>query len=471
MGPRSLSRAWMVMLVSVFLPSCQDFVFEEVPGSVFKTKRMIYDIPVRPVDILFVVDDSGSMAAEQVQLGQSFKSFVNILEESGGSTSYQIALITTGVESDREDPDCPICTEEVKTFCIYSNSDGGPFVERLGHIESWTGEIPNFTFTEDPTCKLIQQNNLSCFYDEDKEQGVVLVSTLGCGFERGLSSMKRALEPGTLRQFNPNFLRKDANLAVIVVSDEEDCGEPGQLRKGAKASECYYASKGIKPDGTPADDSLEPVESYYQFLLSLKGGRKDHVQFAAIVGMKDAQDPSSTVIEFASNDPSAKELPVCSTLDLGCTGQYCVAFPGTRYIQLAERFGLGGTDNDYGFLDTICQSNFSNTMEKVAKLIACKQTFDLTEPLLDPALANIMINGEFLPKYTCSIQNQLKECAGPDQPCPEGDCVKTWIYTPADQIPGPNPPQGGRLSFAKHYNPCLLTTNGVVHIEVIYATQ
>src|SRR5262249_38498666 len=49
----------------------------------------------RAVDILFVVDNSGSMGGEQSTLAQSFASFVDVLEGQQVGANYRIGITTT----------------------------------------------------------------------------------------------------------------------------------------------------------------------------------------------------------------------------------------------------------------------------------------------------------------------------------------------------------------------------------------
>src|SRR5206468_1737842 len=49
---------------------------------------------------------------------------------------------------------------------------------------------------------------------------VASVGTAGCGFEQTLEAVQRALANTTA---NAGFLRPNANLAVVILSDEDDC--------------------------------------------------------------------------------------------------------------------------------------------------------------------------------------------------------------------------------------------------------
>jgi hypothetical protein len=485
---RLLPVEWVV-LVSLFsfLPQgCQDYGFEELPRSVIKEKRWSQTIAVSAsADILFVVDNSGSMAGEQQQLGRSFEAFTGVLDEKFGG-DYHIGVITTGMESP---PICPKCSDlSFIGSCVNDTGENGRLQDELGYI-SQPGDPPTFEFITDSTCRVVTSKNKECFYDPSQNNGTgtALVGVTGCGLERGLAPLRSAL--GSLSKgWNDGFLRDEATLAVVIISDEDDCGEVGDIWEMSSevGKLCYFASKGVGPDGEtkyPGDPDpnrtyqLEPVETYRDFLIDVKNGREGMVKFAAVVGVNDAdnngeitaEDLAATTIEY---QPDRDVFPACTTPD--CQGIYCSAKPSTRYIKLAQLFGIGQN----GFVDTICQRDFSKTMVALGNFVACPRQFKLSEQPLDPDLASILINGEQVPLYSCSIPNRLEVCSGPtDSGCSQGSCVLTWIYCAnigsAPECSGLDfsNAAGGVITFADHYDPCDLITEGEINIEFVYVPR
>jgi len=266
------------------------------------------------IDVLVVIDNAESMTGKQTQLEGSIKSFVEELEDLFGS-QYHIAVITTGMESDA---------------CLDKTGESGRFQDRLGHID-WSGSEPIFDFTSDQSCRVVAGDNLKCLYDEAEERGTALVGVSGCPYRRGLAAMRRALGVDLLGSYNTGFLRADVPLVVILISDGEDCGEPGEVSEGIPGLDeriCSYAARGAGPAGGtyyPGDPEsrlykLTPVSEYYDFLTGLKDNKQGMVRFAAIVGLKDTEDLSSTSIEYAGNEPDAAVLPACS-IDRGLPGR------------------------------------------------------------------------------------------------------------------------------------------------------
>jgi hypothetical protein len=484
------SRASRALLLAALLApatGCQGYAFEELPTSVIREKRWSTKVNVSSaVDILFVVDNSRSMVGEQTAIAASFSAFTDKLEESFGD-DYHIAVVTTGMYS----PGCQDCPDNKEVFsCITETGETGRFQDRLGHNQG-TIQDPDFVFSTDRDCRVMDGSNLErCFYDADAEQGVILVGTRGCGYEKGLAPVRAALSADLLGSWNSGFLRQDAILVVVVVTDEEDCGEVGDINEdivGFYGNYCYYAAKGVAPDGALVDElgkpfELTPVRDYYDFLMDLKDGREGLVKFAAIVGVEDADEPQATQIEYASQAANSQasyacQVPDCvqhcdpASADYDACITACHAYPGTRYIALAEMFGLEEGEDKFGFVDTICQADFSETLEKLGDFVGCPRVFNLTEKILDPGLANILVDGEPVPRYSCdgSSPERIEICDPTANDCAAGECVETWVYEPPSDPPAENAP-GGRIRFAGHYDPCSLISEGEIEIELVYAT-
>jgi hypothetical protein len=155
------------------------------------------------VDVLFVVDNSGSMADDQQLLADNFGLF--IAEAAAAQDAhFHIGVTTTDV----------------------IGGTGGPLVN---------GFLTQSTFNLD---------------DRFAEQALVGVE--GSPIELGLEAMRLAIDDFA-RSTNAGFLRSDAALSVVIVSDEDDNG-------GDPAVEQF------------APGALRPVDIYVEALRALKGG-------------------------------------------------------------------------------------------------------------------------------------------------------------------------------------------------------
>src|SRR6185436_7640945 len=81
-----------------FVCGCQDYLFEMVePSRVTEATRNIVIEP-SPADIVFVVDNSGSMADEQDKLAASFDRFIRVIAQEQDPDLYRIAIVTTDLD-------------------------------------------------------------------------------------------------------------------------------------------------------------------------------------------------------------------------------------------------------------------------------------------------------------------------------------------------------------------------------------
>jgi len=186
----------------------------------------------RKLDVLFVVDNSGSMTTSQNNLAANFPSFINRFITKG----YDFKLAITTSDAFYGDqflgrPNCSLCNVEQTRFR--------------------SGVTPN------PVYVISSQNyDLGLQSERDRLTAEfslnVKVGITGSGDERALSSFQSALNS----QLNTGFHRSDAFLAVVIVSDEDDFSQTQFAR-----NESY-----TNPD-------LFPVMNYKNFLSSFTGGQ------------------------------------------------------------------------------------------------------------------------------------------------------------------------------------------------------
>lgn len=174
----------------------------------------------RKLDVLFVVDNSGSMSSSQASLAANFPSFINFFKQKG--YDYKIAVTTTdSFYGDQfiSEP-CSLCNEEQTRF----KSGSSPLIYEI------TPDTPNL---------------------EDVFAANVNVGIAGSGDERAFSSFKAALTSN----LNASFHRSDAYLAVVIVSDEED-----------------FSHDDISINESYLQPTLHTVLSYKSFLETFTGG-------------------------------------------------------------------------------------------------------------------------------------------------------------------------------------------------------
>ncbi len=185
------------------------------------------------MDILFVVDDSGSMAEEQANLAANFPKFVSVLESTKSSAGtpldYRVAVTTTGKTYSLTVLGIPVPPEK---------GDDGKFRNNCGGPKRW---LDRGEAAASFPCR-------------------ARVGTNGPSEEMPLECMKLGLVDRVADGTNAGFLRDDALLAVVFLTDEDDCS--------FKASQLA--------DGFPdlcGSAAAETPESYVAVLDAVKGNR------------------------------------------------------------------------------------------------------------------------------------------------------------------------------------------------------
>lgn len=263
----------------------------------------------RPVDVLFVVDDSASMGDEQRRLAALAGDVIDRLGGAPGA-DFHLGVVTTDV--DRLDRSRNI----------------GP-----GWLRGT--RVPFLACTSDAADQGIR---VACNVGDRAAAAAELARMLQPGIdgsqqEKGLLAAMLALsqpEPG-VRARNAGFLRDEAALAIVFVSDEEDasCG-PYQ----PSAAACL-ASPSCKCEDSPTWGS---VAYYDRFFRGLKGyGNEDAVRIGAIVATDE--------VELNFDDDSGRRYVGCTTGGPqdscvvpgvpGQTGVEC-AFRAPRYAAVAD---------------------------------------------------------------------------------------------------------------------------------------
>lgn len=158
------------------------------------------------MDIVFVVDDSGSMAEEQGNLASNFPMFADLLlnyvNGDGEHIDFRVAVTTTG-----------------KTVTTNITTDLGMGFPPQTQTLTETGDNGAFR----------KNCNVARSYLEPTDPG--LGTTLGCranvgtsgpGTEMPMMATKLALVDRVTDGTNAGFLRDDALLGVVMLTDEDD---------------------------------------------------------------------------------------------------------------------------------------------------------------------------------------------------------------------------------------------------------
>jgi hypothetical protein len=375
---------WAALLA---LAACHDPSI--VVGGLYEVASL-KAIPNRDLDILFVVDNSPSMTEKQASLAQNFPLMMDTLAElDGGLPNLHIGVVTSDMgttgSNAPDDPAPPVGSGP--GACHGKGDDGalqhanapelaGSFITDLGQpdgtrLQNYTGEL------------------------RDVFGHIALVGDLGCGFEQHLRSMQKALATPT------GFLRPAANLAVVILADEDDCsvadpaffGNDPQLGP-LQSMRCFVQGVKCNPDtpntpGTYADcgprtDStyIDDVAPFVDALVALKGDER-RVMVSGVVG-----NPTPVAVELAAppggGSPIPQLAPSCSYTG-GSTGME-TADPAARLAAFLDHFP-GRTQ-----ISSICDPDLGGALTQIGdtakKLVGdpCIDTTHLLDSSPDPGI-------------------------------------------------------------------------------------
>ena len=198
----------------------------EVDEGFAQTVLDVFERPAAPmVDVLFVVDNSGSMMEEQAGLAAGFAYFVAAI----AGWDYHLAVTTTGI---RASGGCP------------GGADGGE-AGRLFPVDG----APRIITPQvaDPVAAFARNVAVGlCHWWEEGLEAAFLATIPPL--------VDSADDPRTTQLLDGNlgFLRKDARLSIVYVSDENDY-------------------------------SPRPVQEYIDHIKGLKPGRQELLSVAAVV--------------------------------------------------------------------------------------------------------------------------------------------------------------------------------------------
>jgi hypothetical protein len=244
------------------------------------------------MDVVFVVDDSASMREEQESLARSFPEFVGVLESfrtaKGSALDYRVAVTTTGVD-------------------LHYRVTGTPVTElgANGAFRTWYG-MPR------PWLERSDEAITSQF------SFLANVGTSGPSIEMPLRAIRLALDDRVRDGTNTGFLRDDALLSIVVVSDEDDC---------SRADDYFEVRSQLCEGGAGA--FLDSIETHAQFLDDHKGAGRWAV--AAISGPGPGM----------------------------CSSRYGVAHEAPRLRAFVDRAGRNGR------FASICEGSISDSLQSV----------------------------------------------------------------------------------------------------------
>lgn len=236
----------------------------------------------RDVDVLFVIDNSASMADNQDSLIRSFPGFIRaIREQLAYATSYHIGVVTT------------------------DDYHGNPAACRnIGDLVTSTAGISSSMSTCEPFASGGRYLDASEPDLDAKFACIAKVGATGADDERAARALLDAVDPANNAPgaCNAGFARPDSLLVIVIITDEDDVmdGCDGSDPAGGCLS---YGSGGLPDD-------------WVEELVAHRGGIRDNIVVLSLLGRR-ADNPCGAV-------PAARLLGFARRFDdNGFVGDVC----------------------------------------------------------------------------------------------------------------------------------------------------
>lgn len=324
---------------------------------------------VAAVDILFVIDNSGSMSQEQASLIAEVPAFINGLASGqtpgGGVTFAPVTDLRVGVVSSDMGTGgftIPTCNEPnfgddgilnratAGAGCTDIPAGAPPYLALQPG-----GDVGGFT------------NASACLLN---------LGTQGCGFEQQLDAMLKSVTPqagpltfvngsrGHGDGANENFVRDDSLLVIVMLTDEDDCSAQNPDLFNRDSATFTDPDLNLRCSRYE-DQAMHPIQRYVDGLLAVHPPERllYHVvagvpidlapsagvspDYDALVGPERIRD--ARMINRPDPAMPSQLTPSCSVAGRG------EAYPPIRIVRVAEGLQAAGAGV---ILQSICQEEF-----------------------------------------------------------------------------------------------------------------
>jgi len=345
---------------NVFEQTCEgEFLDEEIPA-----------VETGAVDILVVMDNSQSMAAEQALMGDAFPKIIeSLLTGRDLATGEQVHAPVYDLHIGVVSTDMGVGGYAVTTCENDPLLGDDGFLQHAPRGPDCDPAYPDYLSYEigpraDPDIAQVQKlaGDFGC---------IALLGTSGCGFEQQLEAACKALidhsVPGGA---NAGFLRDDSIILIRFVTDEEDCSAADvtifDLSIAPPYSinlRCHYEAAKLHPIDRYVDAfrglRQDPDKVVLGFIVGVPpdepdcNGRGNEIDRCLYIeAMQETVRPDGDLLEYVCRYPSTCTPP--EPPDPGdCISE---AFPARRFVELAQQFG------ENAVVHSICTGDYTPAM-------------------------------------------------------------------------------------------------------------
>ncbi len=335
-------------------------------------RRTANQLITNDLDLLFVIDNSPGMADKQTVFAANLPVFIAALDAfPAGRPSLHIGVVDTTVD---------IGTTAFGPGCPSPDPGDNGLLQNLARVVGcspptgqFISDVPNGDGTSRTTNYAgTLEGALAC---------IAQVGESGCGFEAPLQAIERALD-GTLAA-NAGFLRDNAALGLVILTDEDDCSvsDPSLFslpadQAGPADFRCqplfaYTCDQPISPSigsnytncTVRTGSYLGDPATYVQFLGTVKD--PSAITVATIVGDPGITATGANISTGPLTTPFTQSLALLPSCTATINGNPNIGRPG---IRLADFAGLIGADRSR--FDSVCQSDYSAALTNIAQLLS-----------------------------------------------------------------------------------------------------
>jgi hypothetical protein len=307
------------------------------------------------VDLLMVVDNSGSMRAELASVARELP---------------ELALALTSGDLDGDGAPDILPVQSLRVGVVTSNL-GAAFIERVVPACEVPGD--NGRLVRSPSGQLYFEyhagDSVSAFDELAATLKELGAHGNGCGieqpFEASLAALTGDAPHGRGRgPDNGDFLRDDSVLGVLLMTDEDDCSAlpPQQLFDPDGDTENFNMVCALQADEPGV---LVPVETFVARLRALRADFPSRLVFGAFAGVPTGTTLSPEQIlelpamQIVPGDSPAQPLPRAA-----CESEHAAASPARRVTRAVSAFGA------QGIVQSICDEDLAQRMQRTVMQLA-----------------------------------------------------------------------------------------------------
>jgi hypothetical protein len=393
---------------------------------------VIKQFPTSPdLDVLFMVDNSSSTADKQQAFADAFPTFVAAIDNfPAGRPNLHMGVISSTADQGTD-------------AAALTGACPSPNTVADGRLQNGYGSgCPSGLFIEDIAGS---GSDRITNYNGSLNQALACIAPVGdtgCGFEAQMLATQRALD-GTHSE-NAGFLRADADLMIVMLTDEDDCSVvdsslftmPNASVGGLNDYRCQpmfaydcdqpitagsgsatYTNCGVRHGGPLLDPDVVA-----QLLATIKDPSQTAV--ALIAG-----DPQTTIMTGALTFPGQSVTQDPALLP-SCTATFAdgpaIGRPAIRLDDFASHYGPRGS------FHSVCQPDYGQALTDIAGSMATMLTSTCLASNIDPTDTDAAMPGVQL---ACTAADHLDYPNGQQVAIPQ--CPMSDVTLPDPNGPRP----------------------------------